>query len=230
MIIAGASYPRECLVGKQFGRLRVLYFVGRKSGKGYAFWRCLCECGKETIVTGDNLKCGRSRSCGCQIRVGLRQSNLKHGKTGSPEYKVWAGMHSRCYNPKEKAYKYYGERGIKICRRWRGKVGFENFLADMGERPSLKHWIERKRNWQGYSPSNCCWATRQEQMNNKRNTVWVLCRGKRIVLKSACEMLGLNYGSIKSRMYKGMTFSQAVSRPFRQYSRGRMVSKEAGRG
>jgi hypothetical protein len=121
-------------------------------------------------------------------------------------------MQTRCYNKKEKAYKYYGARGIRVSARWLGEGGFVNFLSDMGPRPTSKHWIERKDNNRNYEPSNCCWATRSAQMNNRSNTVWVRVKGKKMALKLACEALGLSYSAIRTRMYrKGWSFQQAIS-------------------
>jgi hypothetical protein len=87
-----------------------------------------------------------------------------HGQSRTPEYKVWASMWQRCTNPKNVRYGRYGGRGIGICERWEK---FENFFADMGLRPSNGHSIDRKDNEGNYEPSNCHWATRSEQQNNK---------------------------------------------------------------
>jgi hypothetical protein len=80
-------------------------------------------------------------------------------------YKVWAAMKDRCANPHNKQYKDYGGRGINVCRRW---LKFENFLADMGERPFHGATLERKNNDRGYSNRKCTWATRKEQAANRR--------------------------------------------------------------
>jgi hypothetical protein len=99
--------------------------------------------------------------------------NFKTGHTRgdklSRTYSSWLAMKQRCSNPRNASYTFYGARGIKVCARWLGKHGFENFLSDMGERPPGKT-LERRKNDEDYSPENCRWATAAEQMQNTKTT------------------------------------------------------------
>lgn len=158
------------LMCEKFGRLRV---VGdHPNQRGNAQWLCHCDCGTEIVVRACNLKSGHTQSCGCLHSEHSREQSLKnrtHGHGGrdkkrSITYNSWYNMKARCSNPKATGYENYGGRGITVCKRW---LEFENFLADMGERPDGLT-LDRKNNEGNYEPSNCRWATRIEQNNNTR--------------------------------------------------------------
>jgi hypothetical protein len=113
-------------------------------------------------------------------------ARVKHGAYmdggETPEHYVWRAMVARCNTPTHKAFHFYGGRGIKVCKRW---LNYENFLADMGIRPSALHSLDRINNNKGYSPSNCRWATRSEQQKNKRTTR-IFTNGKFVGTLSEC--------------------------------------------
>lgn len=94
------------------------------------------------------------------------RTNIMHGDRYTPEYKTWLHIKQRCMNIKDRDYKNYGGRGIKVCERWLGD--YRLFLKDMGKRPSPKHTIDRKDNDGDYEPTNCRWVTRGIQAINKR--------------------------------------------------------------
>lgn len=165
------------LTGKRFGLLVAQWPAGRgTTGDGITtrrfppiWWLCLCDCGNMTVVTSSSLKGGTTKSCGC-LRKTFR---LKHGHArgsgiSTPTYRSWQAMIQRCTNPNDSAYRYYGGRGIQVCKRWMGTKGFEHFIADMGLRPSKKT-LDRFPDKDGnYKLSNCRWATRKQQQNNLR--------------------------------------------------------------
>ena len=124
------------------------------------------------------------------------------------EYAVWKMMRQRCENPNLPAFSDYGGRGITVCDRWKGRDGFANFVADMGRRPSPKHTIDRIDVDGPYAPWNCRWATRLQQAANKRNNVFVLYDGERMVLSEAARRAGLKPATVWQRRKSGSPDSE----------------------
>jgi hypothetical protein len=174
------------LTGQRYGRLTVIAFAGTKPvsakhpDRRRAYWLCRCDCSDKTevVVRADSL--GITQSCGClqrefaasgqaPLKHGATIGHFKYGKVVTSEYSAWTTMKTRCLNPKTAKYPDYGGRGIKVCDRW--LTSFENFLADMGHRPSAEHSLDRIDNDGNYEPGNVRWATRSEQVQNRRVSV-----------------------------------------------------------
>jgi len=136
---------------------------------------------------------------------------ITHGMSGTPEYKAWIHMKHRCFNPNIKNYSHYGGRGIAVCDRW--KNSFEDFLADMGSRPTAKHSIDRIDNDADYSPKNCRWATEAEQQNNKRTNHLITIDDVTLTIAQWTEKKGYNETVIYCRLNMGWSDYDAVMTP-----------------
>lgn len=186
------------LENMKFGRLTALYYAG--SGR----WRCRCECGGATTVRTNNLLKGNSTSCGCK-RV---ESLFRHGMSKTPLHAAWRMMLQRCENPRDRSFKNYGRRGIKVCERWHK---FENFLADMGMRPA-GYELDRKDNDGDYEPGNCLWTTKKKNLNNKRTNHMVTWRGETLPITAWAERLWMHPRTLFNRLSRGWSIEKAFTK------------------
>lgn len=202
------------LQGSNFGRLIVLGFAGTNKSRN-SLWFCRCECGLITKVQSGNLKNGTTTSCGCFMVEQMIEMKTTHGHRvnykSSPTYASWESMSQRCNNPKYHRYPDYGGRGIQVCQRW---LKFENFLADMGERPEGKT-LERKENDKGYYPENCKWATVIEQANNKRNNHFLTYEGKTQTIAQWANEIGMLRSVLSSRIHRCWSIEKALTKSIR---------------
>jgi hypothetical protein len=149
---------RLSLAGRRFGKWTVVRFSHLQK-RGNSYWLCRCDCGNCRRVPGCHLNNGRTRSCSsCAHRT--------HGLSRSAEMETWASMIQRCTNSKNHAWKDYGGRGIRVCRRW--LRSFSAFYSDMGPRPRGRT-LDRRNNDGDYRPGNCRWATWLQQGRNRRS-------------------------------------------------------------
>lgn len=199
--------PVANLFGKKFGRLTVL-FQDSSNTVGRTKWVCLCSCGTIKVISAGDLMSGDITSCRCAHRDMLRERNIKHGLSGTPTHATWCRMINRCTNKNGEDYHNYGGRGITVCDRWMNS--FENFLADMGEKPSKKMSIDRINNDGPYSPDNCRWATNKEQSLNKRTNALLTIKGVTKTQTEWAYYTGINQSKISRRTRSGMSDAQAL--------------------
>lgn len=155
------------LTGMRFERLLVVARAPDRvwpSGQTQTQYFCKCDCGNEKIVLGNSLSRGVTRSCGCLHKEG---THFTHRKSHHRIYRIYNAMKNRCYNPNTPRYSDYGGRSITICDEWLDSfMSFYNWAINNGYDEKLS--IDRINNNEGYSPSNCKWATAKEQNNNQR--------------------------------------------------------------
>lgn len=193
------------LLGSRFGMLRVTALATRHP----PIWQCTCDCGGVITVSGGPLNSGNTKSCGCRKRAVLGESTTKHGLRANPLYSTWKGMRTRCSNKNVAAYKDYGGRGIKVCARW---DDFAKFVADMGECP-VGHSLERRKNSEGYTPSNCYWADRTTQNRNARSNVNLTVGTLTQCMSAWASERGISKAALAARLERGWPVEAACLLP-----------------
>lgn len=210
----------EMSPGEKYGRLTVKEYVGNNKHRS-AMWKCLCDCGKEIIVKGCQLRSGKTKSCGCFQKELASQnvmnynkstqykppSHTIHGLRHTRIYQTWCRMKQRCNNQNSDNYKYYGGRGIKVCDEWNENfVSFYDWSMCHGYSDDLT--IDRIDVNKGYNPDNCRWITQKEQMMNRRETVRLEYQGVIKTLKEWCKQYDFNYKLAHARYKKGWEFER----------------------
>lgn len=203
------------MINEKFGRLTVLAESAPLGGS--RAWLCLCECGSEKVVRQAKLRSGHTKSCGClrvEKGIELGKANIKHGQTNTPEHNAWHHMRQRCLDKNHPGYKDYGGRGITICERW---ADFNNFLADMGPRPTDRHSLDRIDVNGHYEPSNCRWADDKTQQRNRRNHRLVTYKGETLCIGEWAERCGLTIPQLWARLFiHKWTIERAMTEPVKK--------------
>lgn len=197
-------------------RLTVVKSAGSNK-HGQSLWKVRCDCGTEFIAVGCSLITGNTKSCGCYSKDVHTTHGCATRKGTINEYAIWASMKNRCLSPTANCYHHYGGRGIKVCKRW---LKFENFLKDMGKRPSAKHSVERIDNNGDYDPSNCMWATRSVQNVNKRTTRRITFNGVTLAASEWAKKLQMKKPTLMGRLNSyGWPIEKALTTPVRAHVR-----------
>lgn len=218
--------------GDRFGRLVVLSEESRRDCHGFMRRYAVvhCDCGNEVEVMVSNLvKKNHTTSCGCAASENAYKRMLTHGHSctcggrhRARTYRAWEAAKQRCFNPNNKDYKDYGNRGISMYPGW--KDSFETFLRDMGECPQNRY-IDRIDNNGNYTPGNCRWATAMEQAYNRRCSKRVLYHGKKYTLRELSDMTGIKYSTLERRIHNGWSIEETVEIPLFQKRSSMLVEK-----
>ena len=212
------TYPRgrhhsfQDLTSQKFGKLTAIKATHSTRGKWH--WDFQCACGNIVNRMGYRVKGqankGGTPHCGCSVsEVALRRAN-SHGYTNHPIYWIWRSMKARCLNPKHKAWKNYGGRGITVCEQW---LDFRVFLEDMLPTYQQGLDLDRKDNNLGYCKENCRWVTRHANCNNKRNSVRIQDGDESLTIKQFCEKYNLKTSTVQYRLSNGITMPQLAEQP-----------------
>jgi hypothetical protein len=218
----------KTLVGQKFGKLYVKEFWGTENAR--SLWLCVCECGKEKVLSSKNLLTNKVQSCGC-----LKNKGYEHGdsiKNGHKErlYKVYKGMVNRCYYPNVPQYKNYGARGISVCDEWLNSYeAFKKWALENGydeNAPKYQCTLDRIDGNKNYCPENCRWVSMKEQLNNTSQNVWITANGLTLNIQQWADKLGVLHSTLQTRKRMGWSDEKIVNTPIRKYE---MRNRRSGR-
>lgn len=188
------------ITGQRFGRLTVI----KRDEKNYKKWICRCDCGNITKTDGYCIRHGQIKSCGCYHRELCGNQHRKHGMVKTRLYHILGKMKQRCYNPQSDNYKWYGGKGVTICKEWLDNPEtFIKWALSHGYTDNLT--IDRIDGNKNYEPSNCRWITIKEQQRNRCNTIYVEYKGTIMPLTKASELCGIKRATLAYRLKKGLT-------------------------
>lgn len=200
------------LQGMKFGRLTIKN-ISHKDKRNNIMWNAVCDCGNSTVVRASNLLRGTVRSCGCLAKENASQRSKTHGKSYDSIYRIWLNMITRTSNKKDVSYEHYGGRGIEVCERWHD---FNNFYADMGDKPNGKT-LDRIDVNGDYCKENCRWATSEQQCNNKTNNHFLTYKGETKTVSQWSRYAGIKAQTLFHRInIHNWSIEDALTTPTRK--------------
>lgn len=195
--------------GKRFGRLTVKKQFYREQSRLYCL--CVCDCGAEKVIRRDSLKNGKTLSCGCLAK---ERHPVKHEMHGTRLYSIWCGMRARCNNSNLRVYKYYGGKGVAVCKEWDDFKNFQTWSMNNGYSENLT--IDRIDFDGGYNPNNCRWVTMAKQSNNRSNTRFMTLNGETKAIKEWSDILEIPRNVLYWRTTHGWDDTKALVTPVQQ--------------
>lgn len=203
--------------GQRFGRLIVVKRVEDyifDSGRKERQWLCKCDCGNEIVVLGNNLRKENTVSCGRYRKEINKKLQTKHGLCNDSIYIVYRNMKNRCFDPRDKRFKNYGERGITVCKEWLGEDGFNNFVEWSNKSGYSKGLTLDRIDVDGnYEPSNCRWTDLVTQENNRTNNRLLTYNNRTMTMAMWAKELNINYNTLANRIYLGWADEKALTKP-----------------
>lgn len=200
------------LTGLKFNMLTVESFAYIRDS--HAYWNCVCDCGKKTVVCGSRLMRNTTKSCGCLGPKMTRQRAKREGFSTTRLHRIYTGIKTRCYNKKSKDYKNYGGRGIVVYKEWlENPLAFRDWALSNGYKENLS--IDRIDVNGNYEPSNCRWSTVKQQGNNRRSNLLITWNGETKTAAEWCAEKGWNRHIIPERLRKGWSLEKAMTTPRR---------------
>lgn len=203
------------LIGQKFGYLTVVDEAEKDPVRQECRWRCVCECGKYTVVPSYRLRHGGVKSCGCHQhdRHFCSKKMINHVRL----YRVYRNMLRRCSNSKSDNYHWYGEKGISVCEEWKTFDVFCDWALTNGYNENAPYGectLDRIDINKGYSPDNCRWVDMRTQANNTSRNRMITAFGKTMTLAEWSRETGLKRNTIDRRLtVSGWTPERAVSTP-----------------
>lgn len=215
------------LKGQRFGRLLVREYVGSENKR--SMWLCVCDCGKEKVISSKNLLTNGIKSCGCLKDKGYTKGDVVQGACGDRLYRVYKSMIHRCYYPNEEMYKNYGGRGIRVCDEWLNSFAiFKEWALNNGydkNAPFGKCTLDRIDVNGNYEPNNCRWADMKTQLNNTTWNVNLTANGVTMTFEEWSKRLGIKLNTLRSRHHRGWSDERVVNTPVGKYTKGDIYGK-----